>query len=152
MGVRSTVTDVLPFIALGASGLYWGSTAYVTLVEQPARLACANEVALAQWAQSARRTPRYAATALVAAAAALIEGGASVRSSWTWGAAALIAVIPWTVAMLLPDQKRLAASDWDPASGETRRILERWGRRHTVRTALGLAAFALFLWASMRAA
>ena len=141
--------SVLPVIALLASSLYWGSAAYVTLVEHPARLACATEVALAQWAQSVRRTPRYAAMAIVGAAAALIQGRASLNSPWTWGAVALLAVLPWTVATLLPAQRRLAAPGWDPASAETRAILEQWGRRHAVRSLFGLTALTLFLWASI---
>ena len=39
-----------------------------------------------------------------------------------------------------------AMSPSDPA-GETRVLMERWGRLHSVRAALGLGATAIFLWA-----
>ena len=36
------------------------------------------------------------------------------------------------------------------AGPETRALLERWARLHAVRTALGFAATAILLWASLR--
>ena len=140
--------NAVEFVAVVACAAYFGATSYVTLVEHPARLACATEVAWAQWAQSVRRTPRYAALALVAAAAGLIQGRLAVGSQWTWGSIILLAVVPFTVVAMLPTQRRLTAPTWDPASVETRTMLEQWGRRHAVRGWLGLAALTLFLWAA----
>jgi hypothetical protein len=90
------------------SAVYLGATAYITLVEHPARLACSPEVALAQWAQSVKSTPRYAASALIAAAAALVHSKAALGSPWTWGSILLLTVLPFTVVALLPIQRQLA--------------------------------------------
>ena len=141
--------QIVPFIAIFASGIYSGATAYVALVEPPARLACAREIAWAQWAQSVRRTPRYAATALVGATAGLIQGRAGLGSLWTWGSVLLLIVVPYTVVTMLPAQRRLTMPTWDAASVETRTILEQWGRRHATRALLGVVAFAVFVWASL---
>jgi hypothetical protein len=133
-------------VAIVACTLYLGAAAYIALVEHPARLACAEEIALAQWTQSARRTPRYAALALVAAAAGLTRGGLAVDSPWSWGSVLLLAIVPFTVVAMLSAQRRLTAADWDPNSPDTRALLEQWGRRHAVRVCLAVAALGLFLW------
>jgi hypothetical protein len=145
------LSEILAFIAVFAAGMYGGSTAYLALVEHPARLACATEMACAQWTQSVRRTPWYAATALVGAAAGLIQGRAAIGSPWTWGSALLLAVVPYTVVTMLPAQRRLGAPTWNAASVETRTILRQWGRRHATRAVFGVVAFALFLWVSLSA-
>lgn len=57
----------------------------------------------------------------------------------------MFAVIPFTAIVVLPTNNRLLAPDRDPASAETRQLLERWGRLHGVRSALSLAASVIFL-------
>jgi hypothetical protein len=144
--------NAVEFVAIVACAMYSGAAVYVTLVEHPARLACATEMAWAQWTQSVRRTPRYAALTLVAATAGLVQGRLTIGCLWTYGSIILLAVVPFTVIAMLPTQRRLTAPTWDPASVETRAMLEQWGRRHAVRGWLGLAALSLFLWAAFNAA
>lgn len=133
-------------VAIVACALYLGAAAYVALVEHPVRLACADEIAWARWAESARRTPPYAALALVAAAAGLTRGRLAFDSPWNWGSAALLAIVPFTVVAMLPAQRRLTAPGWDPVAPETRALLEQWGRPHAVRVVLSVAALSLFPW------
>ena len=144
------MSNIFEIIALLTGALYFGSTGYITLVEHPSRLALATEVAWSQWVQSVKSTPKYAASALIAAAAALIHGRASLLSPWTWGSVLLLAVLPFTVASLLPIQRRLINPDWPFHSDEVRRELKAWGNRHLVRTCLGFCAFALFIWAALK--
>lgn len=73
---------MLEVTALIFSAIYFGATAYITLVEHPARLACSPEVALVQCVKS---TPRYAASALIAAAAALVHSKAGTRVALDMG-------------------------------------------------------------------
>ena len=140
--------DIIPLIS---SAIYFGSAAYITLVEHPARIACSPEIAWAQWAQSVKRTPRYAASAIVAAVTALIYGKAALASPWTWGSILLLAVLPFTAAVLLPIQRQVTESGRAFEPVEARTVLERWGRLHLVRTCLGLCAFMLFLWQALKA-
>jgi hypothetical protein len=65
---------------------------------------------------------------------------------WLVGGVLLVAVIPYTVIIVLPTNNRLL----DPAIGEknpdlARRLLIRWGRLHTVRSIMSLAAFLAFM-------
>lgn len=135
-------------IAILATMFYSGAAAYIAFVEHPARLACSTETAWAQWRQSVGRTPRYAASALVAAAGGLIQGRLAPSSLWTWGALLLLGIVPFTVGAMLPSQGRLTAATWDPAQPDTRPLLERWGRQHAVRLWLGVVALVVFLLAA----
>ena len=57
----------------------------------------------------------------------------------------LLAVIPFTLFVIMPTNKRLMATPPAAADGETRRLLERWGRLHWARNLLGLASVIAFL-------
>ena len=131
--------------ALTSAALYAGATWYVAFVEQPSRLE-AGSVDLAQWRGSNDRAPRYAASALVGAAAAFVLAARST-SGWPWvaGAVLLLAVLPWTVLTMLPIQRRLADGGATGASPETRGLIARWGRFHLGRLVLGLGGLGLFL-------
>jgi hypothetical protein len=142
---------MLETTALIFSAVYFGSTAYITLVEHPARLACSPEVALAQWGQSVKSTPRYAASALISAAAALVHSKFAPASPWTWGSILLLTVLPFTVVALLPIQRQLVEPNLLLERIQATAKLREWGTRHSVRTCLGFGAFALFVWAALSA-
>jgi uncharacterized membrane protein len=57
-------------------------------------------------------------------------------------------VIPFTLVVILPTNKRLL--DSSPSSAEAAALLSRWGRLHAVRTTVGLVAFGLLLTAFAR--
>jgi hypothetical protein len=143
------MTGPLGLLAIVGSAAYVGAAGYVAVVEQPSRLACTDEIAWRQWVQSVKRTPRYAASAIVAAIAGLIHARFALGSPWTWGSVLLLAIVPFTVVAILPAQKRLTAGGWNPASDETRAMLARWGRQHVIRSLLGLTALFLFFWAAV---
>jgi anthrone oxygenase-like protein len=135
----------LELLAIAACAAYAGAAAHVAFVEHPARLASSLATAVEQWRQSVGRTPRTAALALVAAVAALLRSHAAVWSPWTWGAAALLAIVPYTNFGMLPTQRRLAEAAPDRSAEVTHQYLRRWGEQHLVRVALGIAALLLFL-------
>jgi anthrone oxygenase-like protein len=72
-------------------------------------------------------------------------------SNWVWllGALILIANWPYTLLGIMPTNQKLMATDPAGAAPETRDLIEKWGGLHAVRTGLGFAATAIFLWASM---
>jgi hypothetical protein len=129
-------------LAVLASGIYTGAAWYVAFVELPALTVLPLSAANALWAESVRRTPRYAASALVAAATGFIAGNASLSSAWTWGALTIFCVLPFTAVSVLPIQRRLltveGSLEWSPG-------IARWGKLHAVRVVLGLIAMTLFL-------
>src|SRR5215813_14820616 len=48
-------------------------------------------------------------------------------------------------------QRRLEATTTESANGETRDLVETWGKLHAVRSALGLGATLVYLWATVKA-
>jgi hypothetical protein len=63
------------------------------------------------------------------------------------GAVVLLANWPYTLVVIAPTNNRLMDTSPETATAETRRMLERWGALHAGRSALGVAATLIFLWA-----
>jgi hypothetical protein len=88
------------------------------------------------------------------AVVATVAGGARWAQSrdvvWLWGAALIFAVVPFTLLVIFPTNSKLLEPGRDPASAETRALLEAWGRLHAVRSLLSLVAGVLFIWAAVR--
>ena len=137
-------------LAILATALFTGAALYVSAVEQPARLTLPIEIAIAEWRPSYRRATVMQATlavlgTLLGIAAGLFSGGAI----WIVAAFVLSTVVPFTLLVMWPVNKRLEDPTLDLASAEARELLIRWGRLHAVRTAISLAAFLLMLLARL---
>ena len=71
-------------------------------------------------------------------------GGAS--SWWLVAGVLLGSVIPFTLIVILPTNKRLLSPELDRRSAEAERLLARWGRLHAVRSVLSGVSLLLFLY------
>jgi hypothetical protein len=139
---------LLSGIAILATALFAGAATYVTVVEQPARMACPIEVAIAEWRPSYRRaTVMQASLAVLGTLAGIAAGISSGGAVWIVAAFVLSAVVPFTLIVMWPTNKRLADPQLELSSAEARDLLARWGRLHAVRTVIGLAALLLMLFA-----
>ena len=140
------MADLLGMVATLASALFAGAALYVSLVEHPARLSCGTETAYREWAPSYKRgTVMQASLAVLAAATGtaryLFGGGV-----WLLGAALIFSVVPFTLIIIFPTNRRLLESGRDPASvlHHVRRLVDtggalevgtvarevEWSRRH----------------------
>ena len=145
------MTQLASFIAVLASSLFAGAALYISLVEHPARLACGTELAVTQWAPSYRwATVMQVSLALLAAVSGIVRWAQGAGALWLWGTMLILAVIPFTLIVILPTNKKLLDPNRDRRSEETRSLLETWGRLHVGRGALSLAASCLFIWLAMR--
>jgi hypothetical protein len=63
----------------------------------------------------------------------------------------ILANWPYTLGVVLPVNKRLEATPPGSANAETSGLVETWGKLHAVRSALGLAATLVYLWAALEA-
>jgi hypothetical protein len=138
---------LLGHLALIVAASFAGAAFYVNFAEQPARLALDDRMAVLQWQRS------YARAALMQASLAML-GFLLGLAAWWWegrdalwlaGAVAMLAPWPWTLLIIKPVNDRLNATTAEQAGPESRTLIERWGRLHAGRTALGVLATVLFL-------
>ncbi len=134
-------------LATISAGLFAGAALYVTFVEHPAHLECGTELALAEFGPSYRRgavmQASLAAAGAIAGVAAWARGGSLAMLI---GGLLLGSVIPFTLLVILPTNRRLLDPGLDRGSPDAARLLTRWGRLHAVRSVLGILAFGVLLW------
>lgn len=133
-------------IATLASGTFFGAAVYINLVEQPARISCGAPVAVTQWRPSYKRgTLMQAPLALIGSVSALLAWWLHGSATWLVGGLLFLLVVPFTLVVILPTNKRLESQELDLRSAEAARLLQRWGWLHAVRTLLSGTASLLFL-------
>src|SRR5262245_41033890 len=136
----------LQFVATLSAGLFAGAAAYITFVEHPARMQCGIDLAVSEFGPSYHRATMMqaplAAIGLLCGTVASFVGG---HALWAIGGIVLGAVIPLTLIVILPTNKKLLdpSLDKDPSLAE--QLLNRWGRLHALRTILSTVAFLIFL-------
>ena len=127
--------------------LFTGAAVYITFVEHPARMQCGVELAATQFSPGYRRATVMQATCagvgLLASCAAWLGG-----ASFWWLVAGLLlgSVIPFTLIVILPTNKRLLSPTLDRRSAEAEELLARWGRLHAVRSILSGISLLLLLY------
>jgi uncharacterized membrane protein len=137
---------LLLIVATLATALFAGAALYVSAVEHPARVSCGTDVALREFG------PSYKRGAVMQASLALIGCVTGVAAGWQLSdrvvalAAVLLGLlIPFTLIVILPTNKRLLDPTLDARSAEAARLLSRWARLHAVRTVVSVVALVLLL-------
>lgn len=140
------MNDVAPIVATLAAGLFAGAAIYINLAEHPARMECGTTLAATVFGPSYRRAAvMQAALAVVGTTAGIVAWWATPATAWLAGAALLFLVVPFTLLVILPTNRRLLDPALDRSAPETRGLLVRWGRLHAVRSVLGAASFVVFV-------
>ena len=135
-------------LALIAASAFAGAAIYVGAVEQPARLSLDPPALLREWKPSYKRgTAMQAPLALVAAALGVWAFVESADWRWLVGAALAVANWPYTLFGIMPTNRALMETAIEAADASVRAKVQHWGRLHAGRSALGLAAALMFLWA-----
>jgi hypothetical protein len=135
-------------LALVFAALFAGAAVFVTVAEQPARLALADEAMLLEWQRSySKAAPMQGALALGSGALGLLMAWQTKDPRWIAGAVLILTNWPFTLLVIKPVNDRLHATPRDRITSETRGLVVRWGALHSWRSALGLLAVAAYWWA-----
>ena len=134
--------------ALTTAAMFAGASIYVSIAEQPARLALEERPKLRQWQHSYPRG--YAMQASLALISAVLggvmfwQGGGDSR--WLLGALLIFANWPYTLLVISRCNNALQGVDEKDASQATGTLIEWWGLLHAGRSALGTTAMLTYLW------
>jgi len=108
----------------------------------------ARQSLLAEWKPSYKRGyVMQASLAIVGGIFGLLAHLSALDWRWLLGAIVLLANWPYTLFVIAPTNNRLMETPLEAATAETRHMLEQWGVLHAGRSALGLVATQIFLWA-----
>ena len=128
-------------LALVAAALFAGAALHISLSEQPSRLGLDNASMVMQWRGSLSRAQTMAVPlAILSLSLGLLALWQAGRIGWAVGAILIGANIPFTLIVIRPVNNRLLALDPAISNVESRSLIQRWGRLHTVRTGLALTA------------
>ncbi len=138
-------------VATVAAGLFAGAAVFVTVVEHPARLECGQVLAIKEFGPNYRRAAvMQGVLAVVGLSASSVAWYQGFGVGWLVGGLLLGALVPFTLVVIMPTNRRLLDSGLDSSSGEARELLSRWGQLHAVRTVVSVAVFVAFAGMSLR--
>ena len=135
-------------LALTTAAVFTGAAIYINIAEQPARLQLDDRSLLAEWKPAYKRGyMMQASLVIVGGFLGLIAYFSAFDWHWLVGTVVLLANWPYRITVIMPTNRRLMNTAPEAASAETRRLIEQWGILHAGRSALGLIATLIFLWA-----
>jgi hypothetical protein len=134
------------FVAILAATFFSGAAIYINLAEHPARMECGTQLAATVFGPSYRRA---AVMQIILALAATIAGVSAwflgAPRLWFVGAVLIFGVIPFTLIVILPTNRKLLDPGLDRASEVAHQLLQDWGKLHAVQSILALGASVVFL-------
>ena len=140
---------VVGHLALTVAAAFTGAAIYINIAEQPARFQLDDHALIAEWQGAYKRGYiMQASLVVVGGVLGLIAFLSTLEWRWLVGAVVLLANWPYTIYVIMPTNRRLMDTPPDTATAETRQMIRQWAILHGGRSALGLVATLIFLWAT----
>lgn len=137
-------------LALLIAAAFAGAAVYVSVCEQPARLKLDDRAMLTQWKPAYKHgAAMQASLSLIGTILGLVAWWQSRNWLWLAGSVSLITPWPFTIFVIKPINDTLLATEPQQADPNSRALIEKWGRLHAIRSALGILAAVLFFAASL---
>jgi len=134
------------YLALTAASIFTGAAFYISFAEQSARLQIDDRALLAEWKPAYKRGfVMQAPLAIVGSILGIDAWWISGRWAFVAGAVLLVANWPWTLVGIMPTNNALTAIKLEDAGPQSRALIVKWNRLHSVRTVLGALAILAFL-------
>ena len=109
--------QIAEFIAVLSCALFTGASVYITFIEHPARMQCGVELAATEFVPSYRRATVMQATCAAVGLLSCVAAWLGGASFWWLVAGVLLgSVIPFTLVVILPTNKRLLSLTLDRRS------------------------------------
>src|SRR5262245_62007919 len=122
-------------LATIAAGLFAGASMYVSVVEHPARIESGAATAVKHFGPSARRAAvMQGGLAVFGVVTAGVAWALGSGASWLVGGILLGTMVPFTLIVIMPTNRRLLDASLNTGSPVAVELLRRWGRLHAVRT------------------
>lgn len=145
------MTRYLPILSVVLAAVFFGIALYISIAEQPARLALADAPMLAEWQVSFKIGFMLQGTLTILAGLCGLAAWWFVRD-WRFlaGGVFMLANWPWTLLVIAPINAALTAIEPSAASAASRALIENWGQVHSARTLFAFIAMVLFIWGLAR--
>jgi uncharacterized membrane protein len=130
--------------------IFAGASLYINLVEHPARMECGTELAATEFAPSYRRAAiMQASLAILGFLASMLVWLRGNDGWWLVGGLLLVLVVPFTLIVIMPTNRKLLDPSLDKGADSTAKLLSKWASLHAVRTCLSILALLIFLYILM---
>jgi len=120
-----TAESLSTLLTTFSASLFTGAARYVSLVEHPARMECGTDLAVKEFTPSYRRAAvmqgLLAMLTFIFSVMAWLTGGSPW---WLAGGIVMVAVIPYTLIVILPANKALMDSSLDRKSTKADQLLK----------------------------
>lgn len=134
-------------VATACAGTFFGAAVYINFVEHPARVSCGPELAVREFGPSYQRAAVMQGALAVLGCLIGLLGAWMLRDALVAGAAVLLGlVVPFTLIVILPTNKKLLDPTLSPGGALASALLTQWNRLHAVRSTLSGVAFVLLLY------